>query len=136
MTISSKEQLYAESQQIQNYCEITPSDDPSEVVERGNTLVAYIARTGKMLADAKHHAAEARRSEIVAIIKELTDARYSAKVQNTLIDSVAKDEQYLVDWIERLNRTCVHQLEWCRTIVSKAKEEMRLGTTLGREFGQ
>lgn len=29
-----------------------------------------------------------------------------------------------MNWAERSNRSCTHQLEWCRTIISKAKAEM------------
>ena len=37
-----------------------------------------------------------------------------------------KEEQYLVDWCERINRTATHQLEWCRTLIAKARAEMAL----------
>ena len=39
--------------------------------------------------------------------------------------SRAKDEMYLADSLERLNRSCVHTIDLCRSIISKEKEEMK-----------
>jgi hypothetical protein len=126
MIITASNQLETEAEKIQSFCEVTMSEDMAEAVMRGNDLIVYIARTGKMLADAKHHLNTAKKSDIVKLIKELSEQKFSATVQNKLVESVCANEQYLVDWIERINRTCVHQLDWCRSILSKGKEEMRL----------
>jgi hypothetical protein len=132
--ITSFEDLQKEAYDIQEFTEIQINEDVSVAVERGNMLVIYISRTGKMLADAKYHLNDARKSEAIQLIKQITSSKYSARLQNTLVESIAKEQQYMVDWIERLNRTCTHQMEWCRTLVSKAKEEMRLNG-VSREFG-
>lgn len=134
--IASIADLHAESADIQSFAEITISEDMNEAVLRGSDLVVYIARTGKMLADAKYHLNEKLRSEAMQVVEMvLKKQKISAGVQNSLIDSSCRDEQYLVDWIERLNRTCTHQMEWCRSVVSKGKEEMRLANA-GREFNR
>ena len=117
--------LIDECREIDAYMGVTPSDNIEEIVERGNDLIVYIARTGKMLADAKYHLNVIRKAEIMDILKIIIPEKLSAKVQNALIDSVAREQQYIVDWTERLNRTAVHQLDWCRTIISKAKAEMQ-----------
>ena len=123
-----------EAQQIQEFLEITMSDNPQEVIERGNDLQVYMARTGKLLADAKYILNDQRRHETMDIIRDfIIDQKLSAKVQNALIDGLCKEEQYLVDWIDRLNAACTHQLDWCRSVNSKNKEEMRL-TNIGKEF--
>ena len=117
--------LIDECREIDAYMGVTPSDNIEEIVERGNDLIVYISRTGKMLADAKYHLNVIRKAEIMDILKIIIPEKLSAKVQNALIDSVAREQQYLVDWCERLNRTAVHQLDWCRTLISKAKAEMQ-----------
>jgi len=38
-----------------------------------------------------------------------------------------------VDWLDRLNSASVHQLDWCRSVLSKHKEEMKI---TGYQFGQ
>ena len=135
--ITPLEELVKETEAIQAFAEITIGEDINEAVQRGNDLIVYIARTGKMLADAKYHLNLKRMSEAMNVVERIMDkAKLSAGVQNAMIDSLCKDEQQLVDWIERLNRTCTHQMEWCRTLVSKAKEEMRLAGVAGREFNQ
>ena len=45
--------LIDECREIDAYMGVTPSDNIEEIVERGNDLIVYISRTGKMLADAK-----------------------------------------------------------------------------------
>ena len=129
-----REELLKEAEEIQKFLEITMSDNPVEVVERGNDLIVYMARTGQMLADAKLILNKQKKNEAMSVIREfIIDQKLSAKVQNALIDGLGRDTQYLVDWIERLNAACVHQLDWCRSIVSKNKEELRL-SNLGKEF--
>lgn len=128
------QRLKEEAQQIQDFLEITMSDNPQEVIERGNDLQVYMARTGKMLADAKYILNEQKRTETMNVVQEfIIDQKLSARVQNALIDGLCKEYQYLVDWIDRLNAACTHQLDWCRSVNSKNKEEMRLNN-LGKEF--
>ena len=128
------EELTKEAQKIQDFLEITMSDNPQEVIERGSDLQVYMARTGKMLADAKYILNEQKRNETMDIVRDfIIDQKLSAKVQNALIDGLCREKQYLVDWIERLNAACTHQLDWCRSVNSKNKEEMRL-SNLGKEF--
>ena len=132
--MESYEALCKEAQEIQSYLEITMSDNPQEVIDRGNVLMAYLARTSQMLADAKRIVNKKRRAEAMQLVKELlADQKLSAKVQNAFIDSLCADEQHLVDWIERMNAACTHQMDWCRSIVSKNKAEIML-SNMGREF--
>ena len=119
--------MLKECEQIQAFLEITMTEDPNEIINRGNDLQVYLARTGKMLADAKRELNEKKRSEIFDILRKTSqETGATAKAVNGLIDSICSNENYLVDWLERLNRTCTHQLDWCRSVLSKAKEELRL----------
>lgn len=128
--------LEEEAKQIQDYLEITMSDNPQEVVERGNDLIVYLARSGEMLSEAKRILNEKKMSQSMQVIKDfILDNKLSAKVQNALIEGLCANEQKLVDWLDRINATCVHQIDWCRTCVSKQKEEMRL-SNLGKEFNR
>jgi len=121
------EALETESKEIDAYLNITCSDDMNEVVERGNNLAVYISRTGKMLADAKFHKDRKLKSSVFQILHETGKlAGLSVTTLNKLIDANCETENYMVNWIDRMNRTATHQMEWCRTLISKAKEEMRL----------
>lgn len=121
------EAIRLECEQIQSFLEITMSEDGNEAQARGNELAVYIARTGKMLADAKAHLNRKKQSDVMKMLEDVAKKTpfATAKTVNALVDSICAEEQHLVDWCERLNRTATHQLSWCVTVVSKFKEELK-----------
>lgn len=121
MSITSKENIQTELEEIQNFLEITLSEDINEAVVRGNDLAVYMARSGKLLADAKTHKDEALKSETMLRIKELMSL--PASTSNKFIETLTKEENHLVTWADRINAACSRQLEWCRTVISKGKAE-------------
>lgn len=54
---------------------------------------------------------------MVADIAKSVSFRKSSK----WVDSIAVEEMYLVDRLDRINATCTHQGDWCRSIISKEK---------------
>ena len=42
-------------------------------------------------------------------------------------------ENLLVNTLERLNRAATHQMDWLRTVISKAKEEMRYSNGISQK---
>lgn len=126
LMITSKEDLLNEAYRIQDFLNIPISENPEEAVQRGNDLAACLARTTKMLADAKYHLNTSSKTDIFDILKEAAkQAGATPTAINRLVKSASKEEQYLVDLIERLNAACTHQIDWCRTLLSKAKAEMQ-----------
>lgn len=125
--ITSTDQILKELIKIDEFLNITCSEQIEEVVQRGNDLAVMIARSGKLLADAKHHLNKKMKSEVFDTLKDTgKQAGATSKAINKIIDSLCAEEQYLVDWAERINRAATHQLEWSRTLISKAKAEMAL----------
>lgn len=122
--ISSLEALLTECQSIQTDLEVTLSDDMNELIEHGNDLVVYLARTGKMLSDAKYLQDKAINKSILNILKD--HGNISPSIAKQLIDSTCEKENYLVSWCDRLNRSCTHQIDWIRSVVSKEKEMMKM----------
>lgn len=128
LLITSKEQILRELTDIDSYLNMTMSENAEEAVVRGNDLAVYVARTGKLLADAKFWLNQAINSETMRTLAETAkNAKATATAVNALVNSLCREERYLVDWCERCNRTATHQLSWCVTVISKAKEEMKLG---------
>lgn len=121
--VSSKIKIQEELEEIQSFLELTQSEDINEAVFRGNELAVYMARSGKLLADAKIHRDEKLNSEIMREIKSLISL--PASTSNKFIDTLTREESHLVNWADRLNAACSRQLEWCRTIISKGKAEMQ-----------
>lgn len=127
LNITPIESIAEELAVIDSYLNITMSEDVQEAVLRGNDLAVYIARSGKLLADAKYYLNGKKKSEVFDTLRETArQTGATSKAINAIIDSLCKEEQYLVDWCDRLNRTATHQLDWCRTLISKAKAEMSL----------
>ena len=125
--ITPKEQILRELEVIQACEEETISEEVSKVIEYGQTLAPYISRSGKLLADAKHHLNTRMKEDTFdALRKTAKQGGATAKAINAIVDSLCADERYLVDFAERVNRCGVHRLDWCRTPISKAKEDMRL----------
>lgn len=122
--METPEQLRAEAEGIQAYLEITASDDPNELVARLSELNVYLARTGRMLAEATGIRDRAV-AEVYASRAE-TIGRMPATVARRFVESLTAEENELVTWLDRLNRTCTHQSENIRTQVSFAKQQLEL----------
>lgn len=124
--MTTYDKLLKETQEIQEYLEITCSDNPEEVIERIKAINVYQARTGYMLAEAKKLYRRTRSSEISRIVIDIAKQNFlSASAQKALVESIAEDEAYLVDWIDRLNAACSHQQDALRSILSYTKEQMK-----------
>ena len=121
--IASIEEIVKELKIIQSEIEIELSEDIQQAIDRGNYCSSQIARTGKLLADAKIHRDRKLNSSIIGQMKKIS--QLPATTANKFADSLCEDENYIVNWCERLNRACTHQLDWCRTLISKAKAEMQ-----------
>ena len=133
MIITPFEELVFEAEGIQQFVDedySTVEESPELIKDRGNKLSSYISRTGKMIADAKYYLNELRKDEVLEVIEKiLADGKLSAGVQNAFIDSICKEQQLLLDQVVQLNKTCKYQLEWCRSKLSMAKEEMNFNRT-------
>ena len=124
-------ELHKEAAGIQAELETVLPTEINAAIERATILSVYYARSGQMLADAKLLLRKKKASEISEmVIKIAKESFLSAKAQNSLIDSIAQDEAYLVDWLDRINAACNHQIDLLRSIVSKEKEELRLSSQM------
>lgn len=119
--------LEQEAQAVQDFLEDEIPEDIVIIERRGSELSVYYARTGKMLADAKYWLVQAKKESAEKVVKLIQqDIRLSATVQNTIVDSNCPEYSYLVDWIERLNKSCKQQAGWCQTLSANARAERDL----------
>ena len=121
LQISNLDEIEKGCQEIQSFLEVTCSEDANEAVRRGIDLGVHLARSSKMLADAKYHQDKARKE---SIIKRL-NVDLPASILKNLIDSDCEKENYIVNWCDRLNSGIVHQMDFLRTMISKVKAEMQ-----------
>ncbi len=127
--ISSAAALYKEAEDIQAFLEgHYPIDNPAACEDRGKYLEIYLARTGKMLADAKYWKDEQTNSALMMAyteaLKEQNKKLWTPTTISKKVEALCKNENFLVNWIERLNRSCTHQLSFMVTMISKHKAEM------------
>lgn len=125
--INTLEELELECIKIDKELAITISEQPAEAFKRGSDLAVYIARTGKMMCDAKWHQDKAKTESIIKGVNAKLASQLSATSFNEYVRSCITNENFIANWTERLHRTCEKEWEWCRSILSYAKEEMKLG---------
>lgn len=118
------EEIDGELRAIQSYLEDTPADEPSILLDRLTMLNSYMARTGYLLAEAKADL-DAATAGVFAKFSNMI-LKMPATVSQKFITSQCETENYYVAWIERINRSCVHQSDNIRTQVSFAKENLNL----------
>lgn len=124
------EEMKKEAAEIQAYLDITVSNEAAEISERISTLMSYMSRSGEMLALAKKTLRAKKSREISnTIVSIAKSAHLSATVQNALLDSICEEETFFVEWLDRINRSCTHQIDGLRSLLSYEKEELRLRET-------
>ncbi|MBE6244231.1 MAG: hypothetical protein E7108_01750 [Bacteroidales bacterium] len=122
--MESMKSMLEECQRMQDFLEITTSDDTGELVARLTDLNVYMARSCKMLADAK-------KLQDVATQKAFDEfggvlERFPATIAARYINAICSAENYLVNWLERLNKSFVHTGDNLRTQISFGKEQLKL----------
>lgn len=128
--MATLEQLHTEATALQHYLEQLCPADPAQINERIRMLQVYMARSGEMLAQAKELLNLKRSREIAhTIIKIAKEGQLSVKAQNVLIDSLAAEENFLVEWIDRINASCTHQADYTRSLLAYERERMKLPKT-------
>jgi hypothetical protein len=127
--LQTPEQLFSLAEAIHTFLkDKVTADDMNTIEDRGHELAAYMANTGKMLSDARYWRDEALKG---SIIKQIGKNQLPASTLNELVKAECKNENYLVNWIEQLDKETKYQLEWLRSCLSKAKEEMRIANFSG-----
>lgn len=116
--------MLEECKEMQDYLEEKPSDDPNELTERLAMLSVYMARSGDMLAQAKFLQDDMRSK--VFEEKSFEIATLSPTIASKMIESQTGECNYLVNWLDRINRSCVHQADSLRTIFSYVKENLKM----------
>lgn len=120
----SPEDLKLKAQKMQDYLEKKVDEDPAILMDRIGFLTVMIAQTSKMLADAKYYQDTLVNGAIMDSLKKAYEEKLSPSTINKFVTTAAREQNYLVNWIDRLNSAAVHQLDGIRSIVSYKKAEM------------
>ena len=94
LTITPPQQIIDEITAIDSFLNIVMSEDMEEAVVRGNDLASHIARSGKLLADAKFHLNEKLKDDVFKVLeKTAKQAGATATAINSIVKSLCKNEQ-------------------------------------------
>lgn len=127
LDILSKDDLLKTATAMQSYLQKKPADQDEQLLLRLERLQILLAKSGKMLADAKHHLDAKKNDAIMETLKEaLEQTDWTASMINKKIDALCRDEHYLVNLIDRINSSASNQIKALITIISYRKEQMRL----------
>jgi len=122
----SIEEMELKAEKMQSFLELPLPSEPNELIERLEKIDILMAQSGKMLADAKFHKDSIVNGTIMEMLKKSYEEKLSASVLNKFIETAAKDQAYLVNWIDRINATSTHVKDSIRTIISYRKKELEL----------
>lgn len=115
--------MWSEIKEMQEYLEIETSDDPNEICERMRILNVYMARSSRMLAEAKAHRRKAEKD----VFGSLPDfPQMPANTLKKYLEVCAYEWYEIEDALENLYKACVHSIDSLRSLLSYSKEDMRL----------
>lgn len=130
--ITNQESIHKELEEMQAFLEADYAADlPDQVQSRFDSLAAYMARSGKLKADAEYHYNTLLESSILKALKKSVEENMSTSTVNKYIESLARDSRYLFTWADRVNRSCTHQHEGLRSVMSTLRSE-RFANNYGR----
>lgn len=115
--------MWTEIKRMQEFLEIDISDDPNEICERIRVTNVYMARSSRMLAEARAYRRKAERDTLASL------PDFSNIPANTLkkyLEVCAWEWYEIEDALENLYKTCVHAIDSLRSLLSYSKEDMRL----------
>ena len=123
--ITDQAAIHRELEEMQAFLEAHyPADNPAAVTERFNDLSVYMARSGKLKADAEHHYNALVESSLMAALRKAHEETMSTSTLNKYVEALARDSKFLLTWADRVNRSATHQHEGLRSIISSLRAEM------------
>jgi hypothetical protein len=125
MAILTKDVLLTIANDFQRVLDLQfHKDDIAACLLRMSELENIMTTSGKYLADAKY-LQEREQVKIKQAIEEL-GTKLSPSTLNNYIKAKTHDINYIVNWMERINRSSTHLCENLRTAISYLKTEMNL----------
>jgi len=119
------DQLKEKAVKFQTFLETRHGQEPDQLLERMELLAILVAQSGQCLAEAKYHQDQVINGEIGQAIDRMLTDKLSATTINQYVKTAAKEHNYLVNWLDRINAAATHQLDALRTIISYRKTEFQ-----------
>lgn len=124
--ILNPSELNIKAEKMQSFLEEKPLDQEEGLIDRLGLLGVLAAQSGKMLADSKYWLDQRKNDAITLALKDALQGDWSTTIIHKKIDALCKDENFLVNWIGRINASATHQSDALRTIISFRKSQMNM----------
>lgn len=122
----TKEEIKAKAERMQSYLDLKPGSEPNELIDRIENLLILVSQSGNYLSDAKYHQDGVVNGAIMEALQKAYEEKLSPSTINLFVKTAAKELNYLVNWLDRINATATHQIDATRSILSYRKTEMQL----------
>ncbi len=101
-----------------------PDTDINVMMQTMSVLVTYLASSSSLYAEAKFHHNQAKRKAYLTLkaSSEANKQYYSPALAKDYISACCADEQYISDFADRVNSSCVHGIDGLRSILSAEKQ--------------
>lgn len=120
------EQLTERATKMQEYLEKAVPSEPNDIIDRLTYLTQMVAISGQLLAEAKRYQDEIINGAIMEALQKAYEERLSPSTINKFVTTAAREQNYLVNWIDRINASATHQIDGLRSILSYRKAEMTI----------
>lgn len=120
------EELKLKAERMQAYLEAKPENQDEAVIDRLENLQVLMAQSGELLAKAKYNLDCKKNDSITLALKEAMLQDWSVSVINKKIDALCREENFIVNWLDRINSSAVHQVDALRSILSYRKAQMQI----------
>ena len=117
----NKDQLTEKITKFNAFLQMECKNEPADLLDRMNKMEILISQSGEYLADAKFMQDEMVNGAIIDALKKALEEKLSASTINLYVKTAAKENNYLVNQLERINKTATHQHEGLRTRISFIK---------------
>lgn len=122
----SREELITAAEKMQAYLELKPGSEPNDLIERAENLAVLMAKSGQCLADARYIQEMVVNGAIMEALQKAYEEKLSPSTINKFVTTAARENNHLVNWLDRINATATHQIDAIRSILSYRKSEMNL----------
>ena len=104
-----------EIEEMRLFIEAEPPTEPQAISQRMSELSVRMARSGYILSELAMLKAS-RLKDLIPL---------APSIQKEILRASCAEENKVVNMLDRINRTCVHQVDILRTQLSFEKEQMR-----------
>lgn len=108
------------------YLEAKCPQQDEDLIQRLENLQVLLAQSGNLLAEAKMLRDEQIQISIKGVVSNPEYVGLSNTLMNEYVKASCKELNYLVNSLDRINSSSVHQIDAIRSILSYRKSQMNL----------